>query len=76
MRQFLQPVSYFSLGECFQLHESSYTPNEDFSYDATLRRCYPVVPKSEDGVIVHLTEVDNEAGPYGPPPKLSITGNC
>ena len=84
VRQFLQPVSNVSLGECLLLHENSYTPNEDFSYDATLRRCYPVVPKlpadfscpSEDEVKVLLTRVNNEAEAHGPPPKLSMTGTA
>ena len=83
MRQYLQPVSNATLGECFRLHESNATPDQQFSYNPRLRQCYVVVPKlpidfscpSEDGnVLLFQSLVDDGDSEYGPPDKLLMTG--
>ena len=77
------PATDVSLGQCFQLHESSSTPAEQFSYDPTLRQCYPTVPKLpvnfscslEEASVLTLQSLVEDGDPvYGAPHKLNMSG--
>ena len=80
-RQFLLPVTNTSLMDCLQLHALGNT-SLPFSYDATLRGCYTIVPElpadlicsPEDGVIAVIYLYNNESTPTVNPTKLTMTG--
>ena len=72
-----------SLGQCFQLHESSSALDEQFSYDPSLRQCYLTVPKlpvnfscsSDEASVLTLQSLVEDGDPVnGPPHKLSLSG--